>query len=189
MSKKPLPSPELLRKILRYEYTTGLLFWRKRPVEMFNDTVNRSAQHACNNWNAKFAGKEALITDNGHGYKCGRIFNKHHQAHRVIWAIVTGFWPVDQIDHEDHDRANNRWVNLFEASNAENGKNASMKSNNTSGFTGVWWRKDTERWAAEIFVDGKKDRLGDFEKKSDAIAARKAANQKYNFHENHGLSS
>lgn len=34
MSTKPIPSPELLRKLLRYDHETGKLFWRERPVEI-----------------------------------------------------------------------------------------------------------------------------------------------------------
>lgn len=45
MAPKPLPSPELLRKLLRYEPVTGKLYWRERSVEHFRDSAARKASH------------------------------------------------------------------------------------------------------------------------------------------------
>lgn len=186
MSKTPLPSPETLRKLLRYEPLTGKLFWRVRGVEWFKDGY-RSAKGNCANWNAANAGKEAFTADSI-GYLCGRIFNVGHQAHRVIWAMETGAWPVDEIDHENHNRADNRFKNLKEASRVNNCRNMPLLSTNKSGSVGVIWNEKNKKWIAFIGVNKKKKHLGCFAKISDAIAARKAANIEYNFHENHGLN-
>ena len=181
MSKTSLPSPELLRKLLVCDPLAGKLFWRERDISFF------SSAKSWKTWNTRFSGKEAFTADDGKGYLRGTIFGKTYQAHRVIWAIVTGVWPIDQIDHEDHDKANNRFVNLRDATHQENAKNQSLQSNNTSGFTGVSWLKAADKWVAEIIVDRNKVYLGCFEDKRDAIAVRKAANEKYKFHANHGL--
>ena len=186
MSKKPIPSPELLRKLLRYEPLTGKLFWRERTPDMFKATASRTAVHICNNWTSLFAGKEALACVNPRGYRNGEVLGTSLLAHRVIWAMETGAWPVDQIDHEDHDRSNNRFMNLSEATHAENGKNQSMKSNNASGFNGVTWNKKARKWHARITIDRTLNHLGYFTNISDAIASRKAANDKHGFHANHG---
>lgn len=56
-------------------------------------------------------------------------------------------------------------------------------SSNTSGYTGVSFVKTYKgqpynKWRAYIEVDGKRTYLGDFEKKKDAVAARKEAGEK-----------
>lgn len=180
MAKRPLPSPELLRQLLRYEPETGKLFWRERPVEMF------PAERHWKMWNTRFSGKEAFTASNTKGYLLGHIFGRLLLSHRVIWAMVTGAWPTDKIDHEDHDSSNNRWNNLREASQLENLRNQSLRPSNKSGVTGVHWNKRDKKWEARIRVSGQQIFLGYFDDISLAAAARAAANVKYGFHENHG---
>ena len=50
-----------------------------------------------------------------------------------------------------------------------------MSKNNTSGFKGVHWNEQKQRWAAEITLDYKKIRLGKFRTKEEAFAAYCAA--------------
>jgi hypothetical protein len=93
------------RKLLRYDSTTGKLFWLNRPRGFFN------SDRAFKSWNTKYSGKEALNT-NSNGYKYGPIFKKNYKAHRVVWLLVTGHWPQLEIDHIDGNRSNNRFENL-----------------------------------------------------------------------------
>lgn len=185
MTAKNLPSPELLRKLLRYEPDTGKLYWRERAPDMFVDG-KRNPDASCKMWNKKHAGKEALTTLIGYRYPGGNIFNRIYYAHRVIWAIFYGEWPSKQIDHINGNRCDNRIKNLRHVSHFENGKNQRLSSNNTSGFCGVSWYSARGKWQAHITSKGKKMLLGIFTNKSDAIAARKAAEVKYGFHANHG---
>lgn len=53
-----------------------------------------------------------------------------------------------------------------------------IRSTNTSGVTGVWFDKTRGKWCAEIMFKKKKYYLGRFEKKEDAIAIRKNAEEK-----------
>ncbi len=64
--------------------------------------------------------------------------------------------------------------------------NKCIPSHNTSGVMGVYWVKRLSRWEARISIDNKEIPLGTHAHKSDAIAARKAAEVKYGFHPNHG---
>lgn len=182
--KKHLPNPDLLRKLLRYEPATGKLFWRERSVDLFTDG-RQTAQHNCAAWNGKFAGKEALYTDNGDGYVHGRILNRNYFAHRVIWAITYDEWP-DHIDHVNGIRSDNRIENLRSVSQAENNRNQKRRSTNTSGVCGVSWCKRDGKWVARITSNGKYKCLGYFDDFDDAVSARKAAEEKYGFHRNHG---
>ncbi len=190
MSKR-LPKPAELRNLLEYSPDTGKLFWKRRPVEMFKGGSTGGAESACARWNSRWAGKEAFTANHGNGphgtgYRSGRIFYGRHLAHRVIWAMETGAWPKHDIDHEDHDRANNRFNNLREATRSENCKNQTMRSTNTSGFMGVYWDKHNRNWAASICSNGKRHHLGTFTDKKDAIDARVGAEIKYGYHANHG---
>lgn len=57
--------------------------------------------------------------------------------------------------------------------------NASVRSDNKSGYRGVGLRKDTGKWYARLKVDGKLYLLGHFDNFDDAKAARLAAEEKY----------
>lgn len=185
MDKQDLLTPEELRKILEYNPATGKLFWRERSVEFFNDG-KQSAQHNCAAWNGRFANKEAFTADHNEGYRQGRIFSRVYLAHRVIWAMVYGEWPEEQIDHINGVRDDNRIENLRAVTNQENGKNKKLSKNNTSGVIGVYWYKPTRKWRAEIKINNRRVHLGLFTKKDDAIAARKAAEAEHGYHPNHG---
>lgn len=182
MTKK-IPSPELLRQLLHYEPETGKLFWRNRSLEMFPD--RRSA----NTWNARFAGSEAFTAVESKGYLFGSIFGAKYRAHRVIWALETGNWPVEQIDHINGARDDNRIVNLREVSNAENGRNRRRPDANTSGVVGVYWNRARGKWLTRIIIDGRQHYLGLFVDFDEAVAVRKAAEAAQGFHENHGRVS
>jgi hypothetical protein len=77
------------------------------------------------------------------------------------------------VDHIDNDRTNNNINNLRWVSNQENSMNRSMKSNNTSGYKGVCFHKNTNKWQARIMINGKQKHLGRFTNKEDAIEIRK----------------
>lgn len=62
----------------------------------------------------------------------------------------------------------------------------SLFRTNISGVAGVHFRKCRNKWRARIMVDGIDIHLGHFSDKFEAICARKSANNKYGFHENHG---
>ena len=50
-----------------------------------------------------------------------------------------------------------------------------MTSRNSSGYPGVCWKKDKQRWQARIFFNGKDKHLGYFYTKEEAVEARKNA--------------
>jgi len=121
------------------------------------------------------------------GYQRICVDGKQRYAHRLAWIYAHGYEP-EQIDHINHIRDDNRLANLRSVSHLENHRNHKLKSNNSSGITGVWWNKKNGNWCAEIKVNRKKINLGSFDKKSDAAEARKLAEDRYGFHENHGVS-
>lgn len=56
---------------------------------------------------------------------------------------------------------------------------AKVNSNNTSGVTGVSYRKDRNKWRASIKIQNKDIFLGNYDTKEDAILARKLGEEKY----------
>lgn len=173
----------LLRQLIRYEPETGRLFWLPRPREMFG------SDRSWKIWNTRFSGKEALAVGKGNGYCYGAILSRNYLAHRVAWALATGAWPEEQIDHINGDRSDNRLENIRAVSNAENGKNTSIRVDNTSGVVGVSWSDRRSKWVAYINADSRRLPLGRFDSFEDAVAARKAAEVRYSFHPNHGRAA
>ena len=172
-------SPRLLRKLIDYNPETGALTWKARPRWMF--PINRIYKA----WNTKFAGKPALNSPDRNGYKIGAIFNSMYKAHRVAFVIHHGYWP-DCVDHINGDGGDNRIENMRDVDQTGNGRNKAMLCTNTSGFNGVYWSKVSSQWSAYITVNRKAINLGRFDSFGDAVEARKRANKKYGFHENHG---
>lgn len=70
-------------------------------------------------------------------------------AHRVVWVLCnrTDLNPEVIIDHIDGDSLNNNIDNLRACTLSENNKNVQPLSNNTeSGYTGIYWDSDADRW-------------------------------------------
>lgn len=187
MANSPLPTPEQLRQLLRCEPETGKLFWLPRPISMFRDGVKFAAERNWKIWNTRYAGKEAFCGDNSRGYHTGRLGGIQMSSHRVIWAMFYGEWPRLWLDHINGDRLDNRIENLREVTPAESSRNLATPRTNTSGVVGVGYRRLRSRpWRAYIKVGGKMRDLGQFLTIEEAVIARKSAEHKFGFHENHG---
>lgn len=163
-----------LFKFLRYDEQTGKLYWLDRHP-------------APTNWNERFAGREALATDNGRGYLTGSILGRQYLTHRVVWAMTTGAWPVGQIDHINGIKSDNRRSNLRDVSEAENKLNQRPPISNTSGRIGVCQHKPSGRWRATITKDRKNIQIGYFDRFEDACVARAKKEAALGFHSNHGV--
>lgn len=96
---------------------------------------------------------------------CGRM----HLSHRLIFAIVTGRFPMEEIDHIDGNPLNNAWANLRECSRSQNGQNRRVSKANKSGLLGV--SKHGTAWQATICVDKVYRHLGRFKTAEEAHAA------------------
>lgn len=82
-------------------------------------------------------------------------------------------------DHVDRNPLNNRRSNLRPATEFENARNKSLSKRNISGFTGVCWDKEYNKWMAYIKIHKKMKRLGRFVCQEDAIKARLLAEAEY----------
>jgi hypothetical protein len=163
-----------LRAFLAYDPETGILLWLPRSPDLFT-AGQKSQEHQCNIWNNCYAGKPAFTSVGKNGYPHGTLFCRSYYAHRVIWALMTGQWPRQTIDHVDGDRQNSRWVNLREASRSENARNTPKSSANKSGVKGVCWDTRNAKWLAQIGINGGTKFLGLFSNIEDAANAYAAA--------------
>ena len=184
MAANTLPDQSVLLQLLRYDPETGKLYWRKRTPKWFQ--AAKFPEAACNVWNAQRAEKEAFVSRGSAGYPKGELLGINVLAHRLIWVMHYGAEPAGMIDHLDQDRANNRIENLRVTDYSGNAKNQSLRHNSISGAMGVRWLADRKKWRADIYADGREIFLGNFGTRDEAIMARKAADAKYGFSENHG---
>lgn len=171
---KTEPPSEYLRECLDYYPLDGRLVWRVRPSEHFQTKL------AAASWNTRYAGKDAgRKTENG--YRTFRLTvggkKKEIFCHRAIWAMETGVWPINDIDHENTVRDDNRFVNLREATRSENKRNSGPHRDNKLGLKGV--RLDRKRFQANINFGGKQVYLGTFDTAEAAASAYRSASAKY----------
>ncbi len=78
---------------------------------------------------------------------------------RINVLIASAFIPNPEnkrcVDHIDKDKTNNNIDNLRWATHSQNRMNSNLSSDNKSGYSGVYFRKDTKNWQARLMVDGK----------------------------------
>ena len=139
---------ESLKEVLNYNPQTGLFSWSKP-----RRGVKRGATPGWLN--------ESGYVIIGLDGRSGRSY----RAHRLAWLWMTGDWPINQIDHINGVRNDNRWGNLRSASREINCQNLrEAKSHNLStGFLGVSPTKNKHRFQAKIGVDGRMIYVGTFD--------------------------
>ena len=109
------------------------------------------------------------------GYAIATIGGRKEQLHRIIMNC-----PKDMIiDHINRDPSDNRKQNLRICTQSENLRNISVKSNNTSGVTGVSFDKKSSKWSVRIKVGGRRLNLGFFDSFEEAVRIRTEAELKY----------
>ena len=155
MPIKSSGNPDLirLRQYLDYNQETGVFTWK-----------------ITKNWQAK-AGVAA-----GSVHNCGYLQigfeGKLYLYHRLAWFMYYGeLNELDQIDHENKIRSDNRICNLRKATHEENCRNSKVRSHNISGLKGVKYDKRRNTYGARIVIDKKTTWLGAFDTAEEAHAA------------------
>lgn len=145
-----------VRELLDYEPDTGWLIWK----------IQRPGKPA-----GSRAGYVNGIADQFHGYREVWVGKRVYHSARLIMFWMTGDWPEETVDHINLDRADDRWENLRLATQAENCANRGLKSDNKSGFKGVSWSQQAQKWYASIKIKGKSRNLGHYVNITDAATA------------------
>lgn len=129
-----------------------------------------------------------------HGHKKGSVVGsllggylkfcmnyKSYLVHRIIWLHVYGKFPTGQIDHINRNKTDNRLCNLREVTHQANSINKALRSDNTSGVTGVSKHKASNKWFVRISVNKQNKYLGSFDSFEDAVKARLTAEEYLNY--------
>lgn len=90
------------------------------------------------------------------------------KMHRVILNAPKGV----QVDHRDGNGLNNYPPNIRLASASGNSRNIGIPKHNTSGFKGVTWDKQHQKWRAMIRINKRNKHIGRFDKDCILDAAR-----------------
>jgi hypothetical protein len=151
-----------LKELLHYDPDTGVFTWIKKSSRFSNNVVGSIAGSI-----------------NSEGYRHIHIDRKNHKAHRLAWLYVFGGFPNGIIDHVNRNKLDNRLRNLREANYSSNNQNHRISKRNTSGITGVYWYKPTQKWCAKASIGGALRHIGYFETIEEAIAARKTAEKEF----------
>lgn len=97
--------------------------------------------------------------------------SKHIPMHRHILGLGSIKEDPVHVDHINGNTLDNRRENLRIATCSQNSANRRMRKDNTSGYKGVSWRKQRQKWEAYITINGKRKLLGLFDCKHEAARA------------------
>lgn len=147
------------KELLDYDPETGLFRWRER----------RSGPGK-KGW---FAGCKSST-----GHCQIKVDGRTLKAHRIAYYIIYGELPPG-IDHINEIKTDNRIANLRSATRSQNKANISRVCTNTSGVRGVSWHEQSQKWRAQIKVDGKVQYLGLFDCIHKGAQARRDAELEY----------
>jgi hypothetical protein len=141
-----------IKKILKYNMTTGQFTWKKTMGGAVKGEVAGHLSYQ--------------------GYVRISIGGRRYFAHTLAWIYVTGNPPKYEIDHIDRCRHNNRWRNLRDIPHTINLTNRKRFSNNSTGTTGI--DRENGRFRVRVTVDGRRHYVGSFDRISEAKVARRA---------------
>lgn len=106
----------------------------------------------------------------------GRIYTGV-QKPKSIGNFILGVDAVENydIDHINHNPMDNRKCNLRQIKHSDNIKNLQLSNNNISGFSGIHFNKQRNKWEVEIKCNYIKCKLGRYDKLEDACFVRYTA--------------
>jgi len=129
-------SHKRLLEVLDYNKNTGYFYWK-----------------VFRNQKSRIGDKAGLLSSEG--YIRIKIDGVSYSAHRLAWLYIYEKWPEHILDHKNNIRTDNRIKNLREADFSKNTCNSNIRSDSSSGFKGINWDKDSGKWRARIWLQGK----------------------------------
>ena len=83
------------------------------------------------------------------------------------------------VDHKNHETLKNTRENMRNVTETVNMQNQRLKKTNVSGFRGITWSRQRNKWVAQIGVNGKTTHLGRFTELAEAIAVTSQARSQF----------
>jgi len=125
----------------------------------------------------KAIGDQAGTISNGR--RLLSFWGTRYIASRVIWLIVKGRWPKNEIDHKNRNPLDERWTNLRHCSRRKNGYNRDSGRKNKTGYLGVHQQSKLPgrvvlRYYGSVMIRGEKRRTKRFDTAVEAAIARDA---------------
>ncbi len=95
---------------------------------------------------------------------------KHHtkKMHQIIAERMN---LVNEPDHKDTNKLNNRRDNLREATRSQNMCNIGKYPSNKSGYKFVHWSNQKQKWIARVTVNKQRHHVGEFHDPKQAFEA------------------
>ena len=154
-------SLERLHDVVSYDPDTGIFRWRKV-------TSNRvKIGDVCGQLDR-------------HGHRSINIDGLRYMAHRLAWFYVHGIWPVEEIDHINRIKDDNRISNLRDCTRTQNNRNVGIKRHNKVGLKGVSRHSQCRhKFVAQITIGGRPKYLGIFDTPEEAHETYKEASMIY----------
>jgi hypothetical protein len=143
---------ERLDEVLDYDPKTGIFRWK---IRMSSRAMAGQIAGTIGCW----------------GYRIIQIDRQPFRAPHLAWWKYHRIFPTHEIDHKDHNRANDKIDNLRPAESIDQRHNSLKPTTNTSGFKGVTWEKRRHAWVAQIVIRGRHVHLGQFKELVDAAKA------------------
>lgn len=143
---------ERLKSLLSYDPETGVFRWLAKPSPYASKMT---------------VGSRAGCQD-GKRYRVLAIDQVTYGEHRLAWFYVYGTWPEEQIDHINGNKSDNRISNLRIATAGENQRNRGAMKSNTTGFKGVTFEANRNKYKAAITHNHKCYNLGRFDTAEEA---------------------
>ena len=148
-----------LQGLFEYDPLSGVLTWKEKRSNMTKGSVAGCLHKS--------------------GYMVVTINSKTYKLHRIIWIYMFNVIPDEfYIDHINGNKVDNRLQNLRLATNHQNQQNRPAPKNSSSGYRGVNWHKQMNKWMARICHNKQRKIIGYFDTPEDAYAAYKLEAQK-----------
>jgi len=157
-----MTNQQLFNEYFRYDPQTGKIYWKTSKGN------KRKGKEAGSLLSTKWIHSERRRT---------RVDNRKWYTAQIIWIMHHGDIPEGFfIDHINGVATDDRIENLRLATPEQNARNRNLSKSNTSGVTGVSYKKAAGKWVATIHKGrGKFIHIGLYEDKEHAVIARKAA--------------